>query len=728
VTPIEPNRTRIGLLIGLGLAAVFTWSPSAWAQARPSRAEIARWQQVARSVTIYRDRYGVPHIYGPTDAAVLFGSTYARAEDRFQEHEPGFIEALGRSAEIQGEAGVQNDVFVKALELERLSKEEYSRAEPPIRALCDAFADGMNYFLYTHPEVQPKLLTRFEPWMVLLFWRAFSTNLAPTGIRQKELVDLAAPMAREQQDGSNMWAVSGQKSASGKPMLFLNPHTPLLPVYEFHLHSDEGWNLTGMNAYTMTTVPVMGHNEHLGWALTVNSPDIVDVYEETFDNPARPLAYRYGGGYRLAIEWRDSIRVRSAAGVVWRVLTLRKTHHGPILAVRNGKSLAVRFANLERGGTMQQFYAMGKARNLSEFRQALSPLAVTFHNIMYADTAGNIFYLYNGVVPQRDPRFDWSKPVAGSDPATEWQGYHTIDELPQVLNPPSGWIQNTNTTPFLTTGAGENPDPTKYPAYMVQEGDNARARASRRLLTSRERFTFEEWGRMAFDTYFLVAEDQVPRLMRDWETMRFVEPKLTEDLRDMIRELAAWDRRGTTESVATTWFHLWMERIVVGGRTVDTTARFRLQKLLEVKDTLEHQFGSSRVSWGELNRLQRVAERTGGRYDDSLRSVPVAGANGGLVGTIWSFGQYASGTKRRYGTGGSGYVAVIDFADPAGARSIVPFGQNADPDSPHFFDQAPLYVRGEFKQAWFTLAEIQANLERAYHPGDRASQPSLSRP
>jgi acyl-homoserine lactone acylase PvdQ len=318
--------------------------------------------------------------------------------------------------------------------------------------------------------------------------------------------------------------------------------------------------------------------------------------------------------------------------------------------------------------------------------------------------------------------------VNGSDPATEWQGYHTIDELPQVLNPPSGWIQNTNTTPFLTTSAGENPDPTKYPAYMVQEGDNARARASRRLLTSRERFSFEEWTRMAFDTYFLVAEDQIPRLIRDWETLRFVEPKLTEDLRLMISELAAWDRRGTTQSVATTWFHLWMERIMVGGRAVDTTARFRLQKLREVKDTLGHHFGGPRVPWGEINRLQRPPERTGGRYHDSLSSLPVAGANGGLVGTIWSFGQYAPGTKRRYGTGGSGYVAVIDFADPAAARSIVPFGQNADPGSPHFFDQAPLYARGEFKKAWFTLAEIQANLERAYHPGDRAPPSSQSRP
>lgn len=682
-----------------------------------SKAEIARWQKRAQAVTIYRDKWGVAHAHGRSDADAVFGSTYAYAEDRFAQMEPYYYGALGRSAEADGEAAANWDIFVRSLEVEKLSKAEYGQESAANRAVAEAFADALNFFLHTHPDVKPKVITRFEPWHAFAFYRSFGINPDAVGVNLRELAAITLPAKPDEPDGSNMWTVSPSKSASGRAMILLNPHTPLLPVYEQHLISDAGWNVTGMNAYSNTVVPVMGHNASLAWAHTVNQPDIADAYEETFDDPAHPLAYRYGSGYRTAVEWRDSIRVRAADGsLTTRLVTLRKTHHGPILAVRNGKHIAVRFAGLERGGLLQQWYEMGKARTLAEFQRAVGRRALTFHNVMYADTAGNIYYIYNGAVPRRSTKFDWTKPLDGSNPETDWLGYHEIADLPQLLNPATGWMQNTNTTPFHATSSG-NPDSTRYPKYMVTEGDNARARASRRLLSMPQKFSFDDWQRMAFDTYYLVAEEQIPGLTAEWRALTESDAPRAERLAEIVQGLERWDRRATIDSPEATWFVLWRERT---QRMPADSALGRIIALEQVRDQLLRDFGTVRVPWGDINRLQRTDQRVAQPFSDERPSLPVPGANGGVVGSIFSFGSIApAGAKRRYGTGGSAYVAVIEMTPTPRALTVVPFGQSGDPSSPHYFDQAPLYVKGEFKPAWFTLADVKANAVRSYRPGEK---------
>jgi len=668
-------------------------------------------EQIAKSVTIYRDNYGVPHVYGPTDASCVFGYAYASAEDNFWQIEDSYIRALGRASEVYGAKTLDDDRLVRALEISRLAKAEYDRATPAIKQMDEAFADGLNYFLARNPQVKPRLITHFEPWHIYAFNRYALYYLfifRKSGLQPREINSVM------QSQGSNMWAVMPSKSADGHALLFINPHQPFFGPgqwYEGHVHSDEGWDMSGASFFG-SGFPTIGHNAVLGWSHTVNEPDIVDVYEEMFDNPTDPLAYRYDGSYRHATEWKDTIKVTTDSGMVDRTFTFRKTHHGPIVAKRNGKPLAVKMAKFEEGGQIDEWYAMSKSRNFEEFKKAMSAVAVPMFNAVYADHEGNIFYVYNGAVPKRSAKFDWSKPVDGSTSETEWQGYHTFNELPQVTNPKSGFVQNCNSTPFATTVFG-NPDASEYPRYMVGESDTARARISRRILYNKDKFTFDEWAQAGFDTYVIEAETEIPRLVEAWEKQR--PAKLAEP----VAELRNWDHVSTVKSVPMTLYLLWHEKQY--GTAVIPAAKPKedpLQSLEEVMSDLQKNYGTWQVPFGDLNRLER--RQSGGEqpFDDRAESLPVAGGPGD-VGIVFNFyARPEKGEKRRYGVAGHSFISVVDFGPQVQARSILVFGENSDPHSKHYFDQSEMYAQQKFKPAWFSLADIKAHAERTYHPGE----------
>ena len=671
-------------------------------------------EQLARTVTIYRDTYGVPHVFGRTDASTIFGFAYAQAEDNFWRVEENFIHALGRASELYGEKSLNEDRLNHALEIPRLAQAEYARLDRHMRLLCDSFAEGFNYYIARHPK-EPRLLTRIEPWYTLAFIRynyyqngfARDRNLRQTQLQTSELAgdDLKA------HTGSNGWAIGPSKSASGHALLFINPHLPFFgpgQVYEGHVHSDEGWNFTGYTRFGFP-LPYVGHNENGGWVSTDNAADLSDVYLETFDDPARPLAYKYGNGYRLATERSEEIRVKTATGIETRRLTMRKTHHGPILAARDGKMLAIRMAKFESDGWLREWYDMTRAKSLDALKRAMAPLNMLFGNVMYADRQGNTWYLYNGAVPRRDPRFDWTKPVDGSDPATEWQGYHMMAELPQLTNPKTGWMQNCNTTPFLLTSEG-NPDQKQFPKYMVQEGDNPRGAISREILAGKASFTFDDFRRLAFDSRVMSAGNRLPGLLA---ALKNGDPKL----REIHDELARWDRRSTNDSVAMTLFSLWHDR-VSRDRTASPTAEKQLAAMADVVIGLVRDFGTWKVAWGELSRLQRPDESKEEEFDDSKPSLPVRGVNGNDGAVFTFYAAPAERQKRRYGVAGGTYISVVEFGPEVRGFSIHTFGASGDPKSRHYMDQAELYARGEFKPAWLTLQDIKANLEAAYHPGE----------
>ncbi|HEX8734368.1 MAG TPA: penicillin acylase family protein [Pyrinomonadaceae bacterium] len=719
--------TRIIFSQSLAFCVIITFSQFVGAQRKASRFDGKISEKLAREVTIYRDVYGVAHVFGRTDAATVFGFAYAQAEDNFWLLEDNYISAAGRASEVYGERSLNKDRLTHALEIPRLARAEYSRLDPHTRAICDAFAAGLNYYLKRHPEVKPRLLTRMKPWYPLAFIRY---NYYKNGFvydRAIKLPDIQTaeydPEIKANQ-GSNGWVIGPSKSATGNAMLFINPHLPFFgsgQVYEGHVHSDEGWNFTGYTRFGFP-FPYVGHNENGGWVSTDNSADMTDVYTETFDDPKRPLAYRYGKGYRMATEHAEEIRVKTPNGLETRRFTMRRTHHGPILgATGDGKRLAIRMAKFESDGWLREWYLMTKAKSLGELKRAIAPLNMLFGNIMYADRQGNTFYIYNGAVPRRDPRFDWTKPVDGSDPATEWKGYHTIDELPQLTNPKTGWMQNCNTTPFKLTSEG-NPDPKNFPKYMVQEGDNPRGEMSRKILSQNKKFTFDDWRRAAFDTTVLDAEKNLSAMLaalkkRIGETGKTGDEE-TRNLRAAYEELSRWNRQSTVDSVAMTLYFLWRDEM--GGKTLDEKAQVTL--LAKILKDLERDFGTWRVAWGEINRLQRLDESKDESFNDNRPSVAIPGFSGWLGSIFTFYSGDVKGQKKRYGEAGGSYVSVVEFAPKVRGFSVHVFGASGNPKSRHFMDQSPMYARGEFKPAWLTLEEIKANLESSYRPGDEKNK------
>ena len=703
-----------------------------------SESETAEAVRLAQGVTIYRDSYGVPHIHGKTDAHVAFGYAFAQAEDYFWQIEDTYILALGRYSEVHGRRGLNSDLLNRAFEVVPQSQVNFARLEPSVQAYCTAFATGLNYYLAKHPEVKPRLIAHFEPWHVLAFGRQVMLELC---FRYTRLSNNYLPRSYDQiwaTAGSNGWAIAPQRTKDGHAMLFVNPHLPWFgfsQMHEAHLRSDEGWSFTGATMYG-NCVPTLGHNEHLGWTLTTNEPDIADVWREKFDDPENPLRYRTADGWAEATEWTETIKVNLGDVVKDRKFKLRKTAHGPIVGREDDRHyLAARIAGLDTQSALRQQLALVKSRNLKEFRTGLSSQQFPFMNVLYADKTGNIMFLYNGIIPRRDPSFDWSKPVAGADPRATWNGYHTVDELPQLLNPADGFVQNCNSSPFTTCDNG-NPPHDQFPPYMVEDKDDdkRRAKISRQLLREMHSVTFEDVERAAFDTTVYWAQHELPEYAKRFEKLKSNDPELASRVEPYLTHLLAWDCKITADSTAATLCEAWYEELygmdypaetLLPQYAADPKAPF--EALISVAQNLQTRHGDWRVAWGELFRVQRrpqMIDLFGLPFDDRLPSLPCV-AGPGPLGVV--FTQYYSPSIRipfvvslnqRYGLVGASYMAVYEFGDKIRGASLLNAGVSGDPDSPHFFDQAELLSKCKLKPELFYWPDVLAGAKLVYRPGE----------
>jgi acyl-homoserine lactone acylase PvdQ len=449
------------------------------------------------------------------------------------------------------------------------------------------------------------------------------------------------------------------------------------------------------------------------------------------------LAYRYDGGYRQAVEWQETIGVKLPGGVEKQKYTFRKTHHGPIVAKVDGSKvqyLAARVANVDSLALIRQALGMVKATNLDEFRVAMSLNQFPFMNIIYADKQKNIYFLYNGVIPRRDPAFDWSKPVDGADPRAEWQGFHRPDELPYVLNPESGFVQNCNSSPFTTTDVG-NPDRAQYPRYMAEDAndDKRRAKRSRQMLGGMHDLTLDELKVAAYDTTLYWPQQELPKYARKFKDLERADPHTAKLVKQYLDHLLAWDCRITAESTEATLCTAWYEELFGEGYpgevmkpqyAADTTAQFKA--LADAATTLKFRHGDWKVPWGTVHRAQRSANSADLLelpFDDKRLSLASVGGHGPM-GVI--FTQYYSppiyipfkkSLKKSYGLIGATYMGVYEFGERIEGATVLHFGESGDPQSPHFFDQARLLAAGQFKPELFYWDDVAGGAVSAYHPG-----------
>lgn len=699
----------------------------------------------AQNVTIYRDAWGVPHIHGQTDADTAFGMGYAQAEDNFNQLELGFILGLGRSAELLGEEALLSDWIVHSFQNIELSKRDYENAVPAVKALLDGYAAGINYYLETHSEIEPKLLTHIEPWFSLALIRrwyylgGFLGRLQFTPAERMaafEAINGAAlnatqiqipeydPLDRKE-FGSNSWAANGPKIEGTGSYLFINPHLPSFGIgqtYEAHMMSDEGWNFSGYGRFGYP-LPYIGFNENLGWMSTDNFSNQEDSWIEHFEDPENALSYRYGDTLRNAVEWTGEIKVRGSAP---QKVTYRKTHHGPVVAKRDGKFLSGMFATYDQPGWLDQWYNMQRAEDIEQFTKAIEPQRMNFGNIMYADRNGNIWYIYNGAVPIRKEGFDWNTAVDGSNPDTDWKGYHTLYELPQVKNPVSHMMQNTNSSPLTVSMSDSDAKAGDYPTYMIRDTDNARSRNASRILDKHKVFDFETWALESLDSTMVEWNVSKPIINKAYAKVSVSNPRLAEKLKPVMAMLNAWDGVAKLASPEPTLYADWYEDLYFAkqrGREVDDEEV--IAALEGAVKRLMHDWGTWQVAWGDLNRSQRPSVDNEGNpiFDDGAFSAPAPGVPSWSGGSLIAFNLRRDGFKKRYQTGGNSYTAVVAFPNNKGertfAKSIHVFGAAADPASPHFMDQAEMLSNKQYKPAWLYLDDVKANALRAYHPGEK---------
>ncbi|HWH17914.1 MAG TPA: penicillin acylase family protein [Allosphingosinicella sp.] len=698
--------------------------------------EAARWERQAQRVTITRDDWGIAHVRGRTDADAVFGMIYAQAEDDFNRIEINYLTSLGRMAEAEGEKAIWQDLRAKLYMDPADLKARYAASPEWLQRLMNAWADGLNYYLATHPQVKPRAITRFEPWMALSFSEGSIggdiERISLAGLQafyEKRQVALAETPDTEPR-GSNGFAIAPANSATGNPLLLINPHTSFFFRSELQMTSDEGLNAYGAATWGQFFI-YQGFNERAGWMHTSSGVDVVDEFLESMVERDGRLFYRYGEALRPLATSVVSIPYRTAdGGMAQRSFTVYRTHRGPIVREQGGKwvSFAMMHKPVE---ALQQSYLRTKARNFGEFMKVAELKANSSNNTVFADAEGNIAYLHPQFIPRRDDRFDYTKPVDGSLPATDWKDLHALSEAPFVLNPPNGWVMNTNNWPYSAAGP-YSPRPQAFPRYMDTFGENPRGIHAQMVLEGKKDFTLESLRAAAYDTYQPGFAQMIPALLRAYDGLAQTSP-LRRRLAEPISLLRGWDYRWGVQSVPNSLAVFWAEEMT--GRLPEdlraqrtrladhietrTSPEQKLQGLVSAIERLEKDFGSWRTPWGEINRFQRLTGDIVQPFSDAAPSIAV-GFPSALWGSLASFGARPyPGTRRWYGTSGNSFVAVVEFSDKVRARAVSAGGESGDPRSPHFNDQAERYATGNLREVYFYPEQLAGHTERSYRPGAR---------
>ena len=693
------------------------------ASAQQPTQDAARWEKQAKGITITRDDWGIAHIRGKTDADAVFGLMYAQAEDDFNRVETNYINSMGRLAEAEGEAEVFRDLRMKLFINPDTMKARYAASPAWLKALMDSYADGLNYYLYKHPEVKPRVIKHFEPWMALTFSEgSIGGDIEKVNVNQlaafygKVAVPASSGEAEVYQEpsGSNGIAIAPANTVNHHALLLINPHTSFFFRSEVQMTSDEGLNAYGAVTWGQFFI-YQGFNERTGWMHTTSNADDLDEYLETIVKKGDGYSYKYGNEERPLVAEKITVPYKTDAGMANKEFTIYRSHHGPIVREANGKWVAIKIMQ-EPLKALTQSYSRTKSKDYKSFLQTMELHTNSSNNTIFADKDGDIAYFHANFIPKRETKFDWTKPVDGSDPATEWKGLLSVQESPHLLNPASGWLYNVNNWPWSAAGPS-SPKKTDFPDYV----ENGREESPRgvhaiRVLENKKDFTLTSLIAAAYDSYMPSFAEMIPKLVKAYDDAP-AGSALKTKVADQIKLLRDWDFRWSVSSVPTSLAVFYGEEL--GRRAAGATAEQQLQALATASDKLAADFGSWKTPWGDINRFQRLMGDIVQPFNDAGPSIPVGFASS-RWGSLASFGARAyKGTKKWYGTSGNSFVAVVEFGDSVRAKAVSAGGENGNVKSPHFNDQAKRYSTGDLRDVYFYPSQLKGHIEREYHPGDR---------
>lgn len=696
-----------------------------------SPSEINRWQQQAGQVNIIEDDWGIPHIYGKTDADAVFGLMYVQCEQSFERVEMNHLEMMGRLSEVYGKSRLYEDLRMRLIYDTVAAIADYGKSPVWFKKLLNAYADGINFYLYKHPAVKPIVLQRFEPWFALLRTNGSISATETGGLTLQEIRNLYTiddnatsfykepPAYEVAQQGSNGFAVGPSKTASKKSILYINPHTSFYYRTEAQMVSEEGLNAYGGVTWG-TFFVFQGFNESCGWMHTSGRADVADLYIEKIERKGAKLFYIYDNKSLPLKSKEITIRYKQGDALQAQRFTTYATQHGPMMGMRNGHWLSLRENNRSLDALLQSWLRT-KANGFEAFKKVMDLRSNTSDNTVFADDKGNIAYWHGNFIPKRNTKFDYNLPLDGSTSATDWKGIHALDETVHVYNPATGWIQNTNSTPFTVSGLS-SPKKENFPDYMAPDAENARAINAARLLSQANNLTIDKMIAIGYDRYLSAFELLLPALFKAYDNLAATNVQ-KKKLEAPIHYLRIWDRYSSTSSVATTlaieWASLFEAKVgSADAETIlsKTTAGEQLKALEDVVDMLEKQYKTWKVAWGDINRYQRPVD---GKFNDHEPSWPV-GLASAAWGSLPAYNGRRMNTQKRYGVHGNSFVAAVEFGGKGAlkAKTILVSGESFDPASKHFTDQAEGYLTGKFKDIYFYKADVLKHAQRQYKPGE----------
>ncbi|MBU6421857.1 MAG: penicillin acylase family protein [Gammaproteobacteria bacterium] len=723
--------------------------PFRHAAAQDTGQEIARWKAEAQAVTIYRDNWGIPHIYGKTNADAAFGMEYAQAEDNFELVEMNYVGALGWWSRFEGPSGIYYDLRRQLYMNPVALKKEYQECPEWLRQVMQAAADGLNYYLYTHPGVHSKVIAHFEPWMELAFSEGSIGGDIETAINVPALAAFYGDnMAQAPEKlawnppmyhplGSNGVAISPSITLDHHVLLLINPHVTFYFRDELQMVSDQGLDAYGAVTWGQFFI-YQGFNTHDGWMHT--SSDILNRshFLETVRKHGAGYQYKYGNQWLPVTSREITIDYKTATGMAHKTITAYYTQHGPVIARVADKWLTVNVMQEHIKALIQDWERM-TTTGYASFLKTMELHTNSSNDTVFADNQGNIALWDSDWIPKRSDTFNWAKPVDGSNPATAFDGILSLKETPQSVNPADGWAYNSNNWLWSASGP-DSPKRQDYPSYVSGSTEESpRGYHALKLLTDSKDWTPASLAAAAYDSYLPPFAKIVPILIKDYDALPGSDP-LKSKLADPMIVMRAWDYRWGVNSVATSLGVFWGAELMQQMRANPqveqqrmwpavyveklATAQQVLQAFAAAVDKLTADFGSWQTPWGQINRFQRLpgytitGDRITPHFDDAKYSIPVPFTSS-LWGSLASFGAHAyPNTKKWYGNDGNSFVCIIDFGpDKVRAWAVHVGGESGNPASPHFTDQAAQYAMGSLRTVYYYQSQLKGHIEREYHPG-----------